>query len=79
MTNPIAEKLKILLEKTIHQELNSETNLYELGVDSFSLVEIINALQLFCADNNFLINMDAITTEEVLSINTIIPHLKKEE
>lgn len=77
MDQALKNELVVELEKIAGQKLEDTTDLYSCGIDSFSVVEIINLLQEFCARNDLLINMAALTTESELTVNTILRFISK--
>jgi acyl carrier protein len=56
-------------------DLNDTANFYDNGIDSFSLVEIINTLEEFSKSHGLSVNMDALITEEELNFNAIFGHI----
>jgi acyl carrier protein len=59
----------------IKTELHENANFYDHGIDSFSLVEIINSLEEFSKKHDFTVNMDALITEEQLTLQAIFSHI----
>ena len=75
MENKKITELRAGLTKITMLPLEDHDNFYDLGIDSFSLVEIINYLETFTQKNHLKINFDALITEDTLSIEMIIKHL----
>lgn len=73
------ELLKMEIKETvlaiIKMQLNDTDNFYDNGIDSFSLVEIINSLEEFSKKHKLTVNMDALITEEELTLQTIFNHI----
>ena len=50
-------ELKAIILKIIKTDLDDTANFYDHGIDSFSLVEIINSLEDFSKKNKLTVNM----------------------
>ena len=73
----VEKTIVIGINEIVKREVGNDENLFESAIDSIGLVELINLIENTAKDQKLKINLDAVISEEPLTVRVILKYFEK--